>query len=79
MLTAATAAQAAVSFVNFGLPAIGPQLRHEFGLGLPALGAILSAGFFGTAVSLVAFYIVVLQAVLVYTVPAARRTRGSQR
>lgn len=54
MLTAATAAQAAVSFVNFGLPAIGPQLRHEFGLSLPALGAILSAGFFGTAVSLVA-------------------------
>ena len=54
MLTAATAAQAAVSFVNFGLPAIGPQLAHEFGLGLPALGAILSAAFFGTAVSLVA-------------------------
>lgn len=54
MLTAATAAQAAVSFVNFGLPAIGPQLRHEFGLGLPALGAVLSAGFLGSAVSLVA-------------------------
>jgi MFS family permease len=54
VLTAATAAQAAVSFVNFGLPAIGPQLRREFDLGLPALGAILSAGFFGTALSLVA-------------------------
>ena len=54
MLTAATAAQAAVSFVNFGLPAIGPQLRREFDLGLPALGAILSAGFLGTALSLVA-------------------------
>lgn len=54
MLIAATAAQAAVSFVNFGLPSIGPQLRHEFGLGLPALGAILSAGFLGSAVSLVA-------------------------
>lgn len=54
VLTAATAAQAAVSFVNFGLPAIGPQLRQEFGLGLPALGAVLSAGFLGSAVSLVA-------------------------
>ncbi len=53
MLTAATAAQAAVSFVNFGLPAIGPQLRQEFGLSLPALGAVLSAGFLGTALSLV--------------------------
>lgn len=59
MLTAATAAQAAVSFVNFGLPAIGPQLRQEFGLGLPALGAVLSAGFLGSAVSLVAAGIVV--------------------
>ena len=29
-------------------------MRHEFGLSLPALGAILSAGFFGTAVSLLA-------------------------
>ena len=53
VLTAATAAQAAVSFVNFGLPAIGPQLRQEFGLSLPALGAVLSAGFLGTALSLV--------------------------
>ncbi len=53
MLTAATAAQAAVSFVNFGLPAIGPQLRQEFDLSLPALGAVLSAGFLGTALSLV--------------------------
>ncbi len=54
VLAAATAAQAAVSFVNFGLPAIGPQLRHEFGLGLPALGAVLSAAFLGSAVSLLA-------------------------
>jgi MFS family permease len=52
VLTAATAAQAAVSFVNFGLPAIGPQLRHEFGIGLPALGAVLTAGFLGTALAL---------------------------
>ena len=59
MLTAATAAQAAVSFVNFGLPAIGPQLRQEFDLSLPALGAILSAGFFGTAVSLIPAGVVV--------------------
>jgi MFS family permease len=53
VLTAASAAQVSVSFVNFGLPAIGPQLRQEFGLGLAGLGAVLTAGFFGSGLSLV--------------------------
>jgi MFS family permease len=52
VLTAASAAQVTVSFVNFGLPAIGPQLREEFGLGLPGLGAVLTAGFLGSGLSL---------------------------
>ena len=52
VLTAASAAQVTVSFVNFGLPAIGPQLRDEFGLGLPGLGAVLTAGFLGSGLSL---------------------------
>jgi MFS family permease len=54
VLAAASAAQAAVSFVNFGLPAIGPEVRQEFGLSLPELGAVLTAGFFGSGLSLVA-------------------------
>jgi MFS family permease len=53
VLTAASAAQVSVSFVNFGLPAIGPQLRQEFDLGLAGLGAVLTAGFFGSGLSLV--------------------------
>ena len=36
------AAQAAVSFVNFGLPSIGPDLRDDYGLSLFELGAVLS-------------------------------------
>ena len=44
VLTSASAAQVAVSFVTFGLPAIGPQLRDEFGLGLPGRGAVLDLG-----------------------------------
>jgi MFS family permease len=54
VLTAASAAQVAVSFVNFGLPAIGPELRRDFGLSLPELGGVLTAGFFGSALSLLA-------------------------
>jgi MFS family permease len=53
VLITASAAQVSVSFVNFGLPAIGPQLAQEFDLGLAALGAVLTAGFLGSAVSLV--------------------------
>jgi MFS family permease len=52
VLTAASAAQVTVSFVTFGLPAIGPQLREEFGLGLAGLGAVLTAAFLGSGLSL---------------------------
>jgi MFS family permease len=54
VLAAASIAQAAVSFVSFGLPAIGPQLRHAYGLGLPELGAVLTAYLLGSGVALVA-------------------------
>ena len=52
MLIAASAAQVAVSFVTFGLPAIGPQLQDELGVGLPGVGAVLTAGFLGSGLSL---------------------------
>ena len=54
VLAAAAAAQAAVSFVSFGLPAIGPELRSAYGLSLPELGAILSASLFGSGFALLA-------------------------
>lgn len=53
VLAGASAAQAAVSFVNFGLPAIGPQLRDDFGLSLFELGAVLGAGLLGSGLALV--------------------------
>jgi MFS family permease len=53
VLTAAAAAQAAVSFLTFGLPAIGPQLRHTFGLSLPELGAVLTANLLGSGLALI--------------------------
>jgi MFS family permease len=53
MLALASAAQAAVSLVNFGLPAIGPELREEFGLSLPELGAVVVAGLLGAGVALI--------------------------
>lgn len=59
MLAAASASQAAVSFVSFGLPAIGPELRREFGLTLPELGAVLTAVLLGSGLSLIAAGIVV--------------------
>ena len=59
MLAAASAAQAAVAFVSIGLPAIGPELSHEFGLSLAELGAMLTAGLFGSGLSLIAAGIVV--------------------
>jgi MFS family permease len=52
VLIVASAAQVAVSFVTFGLPAIGPELREELGLGLPGLGAVLTAAFLGSGLSL---------------------------
>lgn len=54
MLAAASAAQAAVAFVNFGLPAIGPEIRHEYGLGLAELGAVLTASLLGSGLALIA-------------------------
>lgn len=54
MLASAAAAQAAVSLVAFGLPAIGPELRQAFDLSLPELGAVLTAQFFGAGLALFA-------------------------
>lgn len=54
VLVSASAAQAAVSFVNFGLPSIGPDLRRHFGLSLPELGAVLTAALFGSGLALIA-------------------------
>ncbi len=54
MLASASAAQAAVSFVNFGLPSIGPDLRRHFGLSLPELGGILTASLLGSGLALIA-------------------------
>jgi MFS family permease len=48
----ASAAQAAISVVGFGLPSIGPELVAEFGLSLSALGAVLTAGLLGSGVAL---------------------------
>ncbi len=59
VLVGATAAQATVSFVNFGLPAIGPRLRADFGLSLLELGAVLTAGLLGAGVALIAAGVVV--------------------
>jgi MFS family permease len=53
VLVAASVAQAAVSFVSFGLPAIGPQLRHQFDLSLAELGAVLTAYLLGSGVALI--------------------------
>jgi MFS family permease len=53
VLAGASAAQAAVSFLTFGLPAIGPDLRRHYGLSLPELGAALSAGLFGSGLALI--------------------------
>ena len=59
VLTAASAAQATVAFVSFGLPAIGPQLRHAYGLSLATLGAVLTANVFGAGVALIGAGIIV--------------------
>jgi MFS family permease len=48
-----------VSFVNFGLPAIGPRLRADFSLNLLELGAVLTAGLLGSGLALIASGIVV--------------------
>jgi len=53
VLAAASAAQAAVSFVSFGLPSIGPDLRAHYGLSLPELGAVLTAALLGSGLTLI--------------------------
>lgn len=54
VLTAAAGAQAAVAFVGVGLPAIGPELSRSFDLSLAELGAVLTAGLFGSGLALIA-------------------------
>jgi MFS family permease len=53
VLVAASAAQAAVSFVTLGLPSIGPQLREAYGLSLAGLGAVLTASLLGAGLALI--------------------------
>lgn len=53
VLVGATAAQMAVAFINFGLPSVGPALRSEYGLSLPAYGAAVTATLLGAGASLV--------------------------
>jgi MFS family permease len=53
VLAEASFAQAAVSLVNFGLPAIGPELLDDFDLTLFELGAVLTAGLLGAGVALI--------------------------
>jgi MFS family permease len=55
VLWTASAAQASVSFVIFGLPAIGPELRERYGLSLAALGAVLTATVLGSGLAVIAF------------------------
>jgi MFS family permease len=47
VLAAASAAQAAVSLIGFGLASIGPEIAEEFDLDLTALGAVLTANLLG--------------------------------
>jgi MFS family permease len=54
VLAAAGGAQAAVSFVSVGLPAIGPELSQSFDLGLAELGFVLTASLFGSGLALIA-------------------------
>jgi MFS family permease len=53
LLVLAVASQASISVASWGLGALGPELRDEFGLSAAALGALLAAGFIGNAVILV--------------------------
>jgi MFS family permease len=59
VLVSASAAQAAVSFVTFGLPSIGPELQRDFGLSLGELGAILTASLLGAGLALTGTGVVV--------------------
>jgi MFS family permease len=52
VLVGAVSAQASVSIAQFGLPAIGPELQAEYGLGLAGLGAVLTANLLGSGLAL---------------------------
>ena len=53
VLIASTVAQTAVSFVNFGLPSIGPELQERYDLSLAVLGAVLTASLLGSGLVLI--------------------------
>ncbi len=53
VLAGASVAQATVSLVNFGLPAIGSELLEDFDLTLFELGAVLTGGLLGAGVALI--------------------------
>jgi MFS family permease len=59
VLTAAVAAQAAVSLVGFGLPSIGPALIDEYDLSLAGLGAVLAAFLFGSGLAIMPVGVIV--------------------
>lgn len=46
------AAQASISALQLGLPAVAPQLRDEYGLSLAATGALLAASTVGIIATL---------------------------
>jgi len=52
-LIIAVIAQAAVSVVQFGLPAIGVEIQNRFGLGPAGFGAVFAAVGLGSAVALI--------------------------
>lgn len=52
-LIIAVIAQAAVSIVQFGLPAIGIEIQNKFGLGPAGFGAVFAAVGLGSAVALI--------------------------
>lgn len=59
VLAGATAAQVAVAFINFGLPSVGPALRHAYGLSLPAYGAAVTATLLGAGLSMALWGVIV--------------------
>ena len=48
-------AQAGISALQLGLPAVAPQIRDEFGLSLAATGALLAAATLGIIATLLAW------------------------
>ena len=48
-------AQASISAVQLGLPAVAPEIRDEFGLSLAATGALLAASTIGIIATLLAW------------------------